>query len=186
VKANIEAIDGLGMDRKGREFSRTESHRLKLRYTLEKNEYVTELDLPGKGTGAVAIGGKIDLRVDPDNPTVATLQTTPRSWTAALAVVCLLAPLTIVVIIVAMLQRRSVLRTWQTGAAALAVVVDSHRSGIAPRSHVMRFTLADDQNRQVHSTLYPHSAEQLYPGDEFWIVMPKDSPGRALVADLYR
>jgi len=185
VPATIDMVDLY--ERKNRTFSREEAHNIRVRYTTPAGRAM-KADIVYPASTAkerFMVGDTIELRMDRDDPESITLQTQPRSWTATLSVVILLTPLAILLAVVMLLQRRRVLRVWQTGDAAEAVAVDSHRSGIAPRSKVVRFTLEGADDRRVFSTLYPHEAGELHPGDVFWIVMRKDSPGQAVVAELY-
>jgi hypothetical protein len=49
----------------------------------------------------------------------------------------------------------------------------------------VRFTVDDSEDRRIFTTLYPHSLGKLQSGDEIALVMPKNSPGKAIVAELY-
>ncbi|CAN5391796.1 hypothetical protein BH09PLA1_BH09PLA1_12880 [soil metagenome] len=182
VMATVETVD----ESKGRSFPLDQPRRLRLNYDLPDGRTI-HLDVvtPGRERGRIEGGNKIELRTNPDDPQDVTLQTEPRAWTAALAVVCLLAPLSIVLAIITLYQRSRVLRVWQFGQPAIGTVVDTHRSGIAPASDIVRFTVDDHEDRRVFSTLYPHKMGTLQPGDELALVMPKNSPGKAIVAELY-
>lgn len=184
VAALIESIDGF--DRKSRDFTRDEPRRLRLSYPGgDGKTYTTEQQLPGRQVGSIRVGDSVELRMDPNDPSIVTLQTQPKPWPASLAVVCLLAPTSILLLMWTFIQRKRVLAVWRDGEATEAIAIDQHRSGIAPRSALLRFTLDAEDDRRVFSTLYPHSAPPLETGDAFWIVMPKNKPDKAIVASLY-
>jgi len=185
VPATVKLIDNY--ERRDRVFTREEAHTLRISYTPPDGKLIkTDLVLPAtSGSDRIMVGEILDLRIDPDDPESITLQTQPRSWIAALSVVILLGPLSLLLLIVTLMQRRRVLKIWQNGRAAEAVVVDWHRSGIAPRSKVVRFTLEGQDDRRVFTTLFPHDAGELEPGDVIYVVMPPAKPGSAIVAELY-
>ncbi|MBC8105783.1 MAG: hypothetical protein H7Z14_04265 [Anaerolineae bacterium] len=182
VLANVQSVD----ESMGRSFPLDQPRRLRLTYITPEGEPI-ELDVttPGRERGRIQSGDKIDLRTDPADPQNVTLQTVPRSWIASLAVVCLLAPLAILLAIITYIQRSRVLGVWQNGEPAVGTVVDTHRSGIAPASDIVRFTVDDHEDRRIFTTLYPHAAGTLQAGDEMALVMHKNSPGKAILAELY-
>jgi len=170
----------------GRSFPRDQPRRLRLTYETASGQPIEiNVTTPGREPGRIQSGDKIELRTDPADPQNVTLQTVPRSWIASLAVVCLLAPLAVLLAIITYIQRARVLRVWQNGEPAIGTVVDTHRSGIAPASDVVRFTVDDQDDRRIFMTLYPHKMDKLQAGDEMALVMPKNSPDKAIVADLY-
>jgi hypothetical protein len=173
-------------ERPGRSFPGDQPHRLQLTYETDAGEPIQlELISPGRERGRLEVGQKLELRADPNDPHIVTMSTTPRSWTASLSVVMLLTPFAIVLVIITWFVRRGVLSVWAHGQPAIGTVVDTHRSGIAPKSDIVRFTVNDIEDRRVFSTLYPHTAGQLQPGDELALLMPERSPGKAIVAELY-
>jgi hypothetical protein len=184
VMANVLSIDEY--ERPGRSFPGDQPHRLRLEYDADTGETIPlELMSTGQERGRIEVGQKLELRADPSDPHTVTMQTTPRSWTASLTVVMLLAPIAVLLAIVTFIARRRILNVWIHGEPAIGTVVDTHRSGIAPKSDIVRFTVDDQEDRRVFSTLYPHDVGQLQPGDEIALVMPRDSPSKAIAAELY-
>jgi hypothetical protein len=184
VMATVLSVDEY--ERPGRSFPLEQPRRLRLKYDTAEGQPVTiEVTSPGQEHGRIEVAQQIKLRTDPQDPENVTLQTVPRSWLAALAVVCLLAPLSVLLVIISLVQRRRVLSVWQHGEPAIGTVVDKHRSGMAPSSDIVRFTVDDREDRRVFTTLYPYAMGTLQPGDEIALLMPKNSPGKAILAELY-
>jgi len=184
VIATVLSVDEY--ERPGRSFPLEQSRRVRMQYkTPAGKDVVVQFTTPGRERGRIEVDDKIELRADPDDPDTVTMQTTPRSWISSLTVVILLAPIAVLLAIITLMARRSVLHVWTHGEPAIGTVVDTHRSGIAPRSDIVRFTVNDQEDRRVFSTLYPYRHGQLQPGDELALVMPKNSPAKAIVAELY-
>ena len=184
VNATVENVEGGGADLT-RKFGRNEARNVKLRYAVKDRTYTTNQELPiatGKSIGA---GDVIDLRVDPQDYENVTTQTEARPWIASLTVVTLLLPVLVALIVVTFVARRSVLRIWREGEATEGTVVDWHRSGLAPKSVVVRFTLNDSDDRRLFWLVWPHEAGQLNAGDAIALVMPPGEPGKSLAAKLY-
>jgi hypothetical protein len=183
VKAKIELIDSSGNPRP---VSRDQDRHLKLRYTPKSGrELVTELDLPPAAAPAINVGGTIDLMVDPDHPEVVTAQLQPRTWLASLAVVTMMVPVLLIAVALALWQRRRVLNVWRDGELVEGTVVDWHRSGLAPRSVVVRFTVDEGDDNRVFSTHWPNTAGPIQAGESIELVMPPGRPSRAIAAALY-
>jgi hypothetical protein len=53
-------------------------------------------------------------------------------------------------------------------------------------SRVVRFALADGNDRRVFHVLYPASSGKLVKGDKLLLVAPANRPSRAIVAALYK
>ena len=185
VPATVEVIDTYAQP--NRSFTRDQPRVVKVRYTVGDRTYNPEIEFPVKSGAVITVGNVVELRADPNDPTIITAQTRPRGWLASLAAPVLLAPLVAVLLLMTLWQRARVLGVWRAGEVADATVVDWHRSGIAPRSVVVRFTLDDPEDRRVFSTLWPHSAGELSPGDVITLVVPRGGDAsRAVVAELYQ
>jgi hypothetical protein len=184
VNATVESVSGGGADTT-RKFTRNEVRDVKLRYSVDGHEYTTNQELPIE-TGKVIGGGDIvALRVDPQDHENVTTQTQARPWLASLTVVTLLVPVLLLLVLMTFLARKRVLRIWQDGELVEGTVVDWHRSGLAPKSVVVRFTLNEGDDRRLFQLVWPHSAGELSAGDPIALVMPPDEPGKALAAKLY-
>jgi hypothetical protein len=183
VNANVESVAGGGDIT--RRFTRNEVRNVKFRYTVNDRTYTTNQDMPIATGKTIGSGDVVELRVDPDDHENVTTQTEPRPWIASLTVVTLLVPVLIALIVITFLARRRVLKIWQEGEAAEGTVVDRHRSGLAPKSVVVRFTVNDSDDRRLFSLVWPHEAGELSAGDTIALVMPPGEPGKALAAKLY-
>src|SRR4051812_7215643 len=135
--------------------------------------------------GILYIGETIPLRIDPDNPEVWTDRLEPPPLLAEMTAVLFLLPLLALAVLMLFLVRRRTLNIWRRGEPAVAVVVDTKQSSVAPRSRVMRFALRDSPDRRVFHTLAPNSMGPLEPGDEVMILHEPGKPARAVVAELY-
>jgi hypothetical protein len=183
VNATVESVAGGGDIT--RRFNRNEVRNVKFRYSVNNRTYTTNQDMPIATDKTIGSGDVVELRVDPDDHENVTTETVPRPWIASLTVVTLLLPLLVALIVITFLARRRILRIWQQGEAAGGTVVDWHRSGLAPKSVVVRFTVNDSDDRRLFSLVWPHEAGELNAGDTIALVMPPDEPAKALAAKLY-
>jgi hypothetical protein len=130
------------------------------------------------------VGKDLFVRMDPDNP----LRWTDRlsvAWFDQLLVDIIIAPLIVVMVVMALLRRRSVLNIWREAPSAEAVVVTSRRSAFYPLSNVVSLTLAKDFEGRVMHAVVPQRAADLRPGDTLYVVAPRERPRAALLALLY-
>ncbi len=204
VPATIEVIDSYA--RPERVFSRESPHHLRVQYfggnstnaSSVGDALTAELEAPATSSAdSIAVGQQINIRVDPKDATNVTLRTVPVSWLESLAVVIIFAIALSIVLAVTFWQRSRVLSVWQNGRPAVAVVVDFHHAGIAPRSRVLRFTIVgesedeaendDPADQRIFSALWPTAAGDLQAGDEIEILLPEGSSNgdRALARGLY-
>jgi hypothetical protein len=133
----------------------------------------------------LAVGRWIEVHVNPDNPHDFTVRG-DISMIHELGLGLSLLPIGVILLGVALVKRWGVLRTWRTGAAAVAVALESRQTAIAPLSRVVRFTLRDSRDGRVFAATAPARVARFEEGDEFWVVHPPRRPGKALVAALYR
>jgi hypothetical protein len=185
VKATLTSIESSTVQ--GRMFSRMDGPPVTLSYTLKDGRKVANLEgrlTPGI-EGSVAIGGTIDIRVDPTDPRRWTDRVQPRPWTAELTVVYGLVPLLALLLGLVLITRARVLSVWKHGAETPATVIDAKQSSIAPLSRIVRFVLADGSgDKRVYSVLCPSDAVPP-PGDPIELIAPTGKPSRAIVASLY-
>ena len=118
------------------------------------------------------IGRTVDVHVDPADPTNWTDRTAPTPLSDALFVGLLLLPIAPVLLGVAWLARRSVVRTYRTGASAVAVVSARRQVPIAPLSHAVRCSFRDGTDRRLHTVYVPRGGGRLAKGDVLWVVLP--------------
>jgi hypothetical protein len=164
-------------------------------YTLQIPRLEAKPDTPAM------VGEDFHIKVDPKNPERWTEETEPKPWSQELTVIGFLLPVLLAIAAVALLKRRRVLRTWRDGTLAQATVVETHQSGAAPLSRVVRFTLVGagsskqmsgdavcyegQPNRRIFSTLIPAAAGIPKKGDTLWLLHLPSRPSQSIVASLY-
>lgn len=174
------------------EFRRTNRLEADLAYTpslgaapVKLKGYLTTWErVPAGQSPILRVGMTLPIRVDPERPQRWTDRETPRPWAEELALATALAPLALVAGLAAWWRRGSALRAWRHGQPLRAVVVDHRTTPVAPRSVVVRATLADGPDRRVFSLLHPRRGAPA-PGDSLWLLAPGGNPARAVVASLY-
>jgi hypothetical protein len=130
-------------------------------------------------------GYGLDIRYDPSNPDNWTDRTEPQPWSQHLAIVLMLLPALIVAVAMLLLRRSQVLALWRDGVPTTGTVIDSRQSAIAPRSRVIRFTLAGSESRRILQTFWPQHAGPIDKDDELLMLAPPTGKSRAIVAELY-
>jgi hypothetical protein len=129
-------------------------------------------------------GMKIPLYVDPKNPNRWT-DRTDISWTENTLVGIILLPFILLLLAISIFNRRGVLKTWQTGPALTATVVETRQSPSAPLSRLLRMVLADSNDQRILTTLIPSREANLQPGEVVWVIAPSTRPSWAMLAKLY-
>jgi hypothetical protein len=127
----------------------------------------------------------IDIYVDPADHTRFTTFA-KYSVMDDLLIASVLAPPIVLVFAVALVIRRRLLNLWRTGEAAVAVVVDTRSSPIAPLSQLVRFTLRDTRAGTLFQILVPNRFGPLQRGDPVWVITHPRHPARSIVAGLYQ
>jgi 4-amino-4-deoxy-L-arabinose transferase-like glycosyltransferase len=169
-------------------------------YTLPRNDSLDvqlSVDLPDgqhietKGVlppadSVVRIGDYIDIRILPSDPSRWTDRTEMISWPAELFLPLVLLPIVCLLLVIAIIRRRQVLRIWRTGYMARGVVLEVKQSPIAPLSRLVRYTISDLRDKRVFGTLIPAREGIPEVGDTIPLVALPDDSGRAVVAKLYR
>jgi hypothetical protein len=138
-----------------------------------------------KADGYAELGGQLDLRVDPDDPSRWVEVGKNQSLTQEFMAIFLLLPVVLILLAVAQWQRMKMLNVWKNGKLRDAVVVECRHSAMAPRSRVCRYTIPDGEDRRVFHTLYPTHHGVPQRGDVLPMIFLPDRPNRAVVADLY-
>jgi hypothetical protein len=189
IPVTADVIQIMGTTNPQVAFHRNETLGAKVRYTIpgEQTPRLVSgpLSILGQGDAVIHPGDQIALRIDRDDPTHWTDRTEPRSWIVELSVAMVLLPLLALILLIAVLQRARILRIWQNGEETLASIVDIRQTALAPRSRLLRFTLADGSSARVCSVLLPTRAGVPRQGETVVLVMPKGVPERAVVAKLY-
>ncbi|MBA3273950.1 MAG: hypothetical protein H0T11_08795 [Chthoniobacterales bacterium] len=127
----------------------------------------------------------LPIRVDPMDPTRWTEDRDRGSIFRSLGVSIALLPIVLLLLLLAMLRRRSVLAVWRSGEPSEAVVLSQKSSALAPASQLVSISLVNDLERRVVSVLHPRKAGVLSKGDTLWVVAPQGKPHRAIEAKLY-
>jgi hypothetical protein len=182
----IAVVDSAnGVKDLGRKYDRRDRNTCDLTYTGPDGVKRTVQQELSPQPGILEIGKTIELRVDPEHPTVFTDQLEPPPWRSELSALIVPLPLLAFSVLMMWWRRSRVLAVWRHGEPVNAIVVDSKQSATAPLSRVVRFALADGEDRRVFHLLYPTRAGELSKGDPLLLLAPKANPARAIAASLY-
>jgi hypothetical protein len=131
-------------------------------------------------------GEKIELLIDPADPSVYTDRVRPAPLVEQLIIPGMLAPFPLIFAIVALVKRNRTRRLWQDGQRHQAQVVDVQKSAIAPRSAVLRCAVPDSREHRLFRLTIPR---RLLPkpqkGDTLDVITPPGEPTRAIAAMMY-
>jgi hypothetical protein len=184
VQARVDAIDE--SKQATRAYNRRDIASVDLKYNAPNGAPVLVMHVPlTPQPGTLRVGDTIPIRIDPSDPQRWTDRTQPKSWLVELTAVWFLLPMLALPVLAMFLRRYQMLKVWRTGEPAVAVVVDTKQSSIAPRSRVMRYALREGNDRRVFATLAPNSMGELHAGDEVMMVHAAGNPGKAVIAELY-
>jgi hypothetical protein len=138
------------------------------------------------GTGFLVVGRTLPIRVDKNDPSVWTDRHEVRPWSRELTVPLMFLPVIAALLVVALLVRRKILRIWQSGRPIAGTVVDLRHSAWAPRSRVVRYTIAHPTDRRIFSTLVP-KREVPARGEAIQLLHPADGSAKpTILARLYQ
>src|SRR5688500_12476280 len=135
--------------------------------------------------GYLVIGSPLEIRVARDDPSEWTAQLEPLPWSRELAMSLLFLPAIALLLIVAWLMRRRVLRVWERGVAADAVIKEVKHSAYAPRSRVLRFSLLGGDDRRIFTTLCPPGVAVPAVGEQIQLLMLPSQPNRSICTRPY-
>lgn len=184
IKAAI--VEVRGTSRAGYAVPRDDAVEVKLRARLPDGNVLDFQALLEPGSGYAKVGDELPIRVDPQNPRRWAEQREVLPWWRIVAVPALmLLPIALLLLGVAAWRRLRVLRVWRDGARARGVVTEVRHSATAPRSRVIRYTIADGPDRRVFKMLYPTRAGVPAPGDVLNLIVDADRPADSIVAELY-
>ncbi|MEO6437090.1 MAG: hypothetical protein ABIP55_15205 [Tepidisphaeraceae bacterium] len=138
------------------------------------------------GEGWIKVNQELKVRVDPNDLTNwAEVGDILPWWRVFTIPLFLMLPVALVLLGLAWWRRQRVLRTWSQGLRARAVVVGLRHSATAPLSRIIRFTLAEGEDRRVFIALFPNKAGIPAKGDAFTLIYPYGRPDHGIVAELY-
>jgi hypothetical protein len=183
VTATVVGMDG--STRVGWTQPRSDSHDVRLRAKMPDGQSLTLSGNLPSGAGVLKIGGEIEIKIDPNQPSRWTDRTEAHSWAADLVIPLSLLPIILLLLAIALLRRSQVLRIWRNGDLVQGIVHDLRHSAMAPRSRLVRFTIPDLANSRIFSTLIPTSLGIPHEGDTIPIVAMPETPERSVAAQLY-
>jgi hypothetical protein len=147
--------------------------------------------VPASGAGEsgpaprFTVGRYAPVFVNPNDPNDFTARVSVSAL-SELAVGLAFVPVAILLLAIAFFNRWRILSIWKRGEPAVAMVVDTRYSAVAPLSRIVRFTLRDSHDPRIFSVIIPTRFGRMQAGDEFYVVHPRRGPQQAIVAGLYQ
>jgi hypothetical protein len=188
VVVDAKAVKVLGVTEKDNArygAQRDQSIPVEFEVIMPDGQLVTLKGYLPQGEGWIKVNQEMKLRVDPNDLTHWAEMTDLEPWWRVLAIpLFFMLPVALVLLTIAQWRRLATLRTWQHGDAATGIVVDLKHSATSPLSRLVRFTLADGDDKRVFVTLYPTRAAPA-PGEAITLVHPPGRPDKAIAAELY-
>jgi hypothetical protein len=133
----------------------------------------------------IMTGGTVPIRVHPEDPEQWTALTAPRSLRMELLGAAIVLPFAVVLGIVAWVLQRRVLRLWHRGEVIGAVVIDSTHTAVAPKTHLVRCTPTDPNDRRLLQAYLPGGFPRPQQGAPMWLIAPPDPSTRAVTAEWF-
>ncbi|HEX8524379.1 MAG TPA: hypothetical protein VF669_19140 [Tepidisphaeraceae bacterium] len=182
VRATVLMMDQ--STRLGYALPRTDSHEVRLKVKLPDGQNQTYEGRLQPGGGMLVVGGEIDIKVDPKDPTRWTDRTEAVSWLVEMIIPLLILPLVLLVFAIALWRRSQVLRIWRQGQSYEGVVIELRHSAAAPLSRLIRYNIPD-RDKRIFTTLMPARVGVPQPGESIEIIAMPDALERAVVAKVY-
>ena len=154
-----------------------------IKYTVEGKEYRPYGVLAGRRE-QVRTRTLVPIYVSRADPSRWTARTEPARLWGELLGAFMLAPGAVVLLAVAWLKRRSVLRVYRDGEAVLAEVMGVGQTPSAPFSRLLRCAMDRGQGVTVVKTILPAS-RHLARGDLVWLIVPPGKSAPAIAAALF-
>jgi hypothetical protein len=130
-------------------------------------------------------GSTIPILVDLDRPEHWTDRIKPLPVIEGMMGPLLLAPLSLGLAGVALMQRRRILKIWQHGIQRAATVVSVGNSATAPLSTHLRCTLLESRDNRIVTVTVPRAAFSFRTGDTVTLLTSPGDSNRAIAAVLY-
>ncbi len=124
----------------------------------------------------IKVNEKVNILVDPSDPTFWTSRTHPAPLLSELGVPLAVALAGFIVAAASWLLRRQVLRSYQFGDRAGARVISRLRSALAPRLWTVRCVLIDSPDKKIF-TVYVPARFPSEPGETVEVILPLKSGG---------
>jgi hypothetical protein len=180
IQAVVDSANGVstsGHRQKGNAF-------VQLSYDYKGRSYTGEGILAGRPeTETIFVKRSVPIRVDPDDPAVWTARTSPSSLSTALVAVWAILPLVLISLLGGWFSTMRLLRLVRNGEPHRAVVVDTRHVALAPRSRLIRCTLADGRDTRIYSVYVPRASASLGRGDE--LLISHNDSGKAVAIDWF-
>lgn len=172
--------------REGYAQPRDDSMPVKLKWTMPGGQEVKVSAILPPGPGYAKVGETLRIRVDKNNPQQWTEQKELLPWWRVLTIpLIMMLPISVLLFAIALWQRWRVLRVWRNGRHFEALVIDSRNVSTAPRSRLVRYSLAEGSDKRIFSMLFPLRAGVPRDGEMFDVLAISEIPGRAIAAVLY-
>jgi hypothetical protein len=154
-----------------------------VRYTHAGQTYRVHGALAGRKE-PILTRTKIQVIIDPAEPTRWTARLEPTPLQHELLPAMLLTPFVVVPLLVALVNRRRVLRIYRDGEALLARVVGTGHSAAAPGSRLIRCAPHTGGDGRVIKTALP-TRKTPPVGQNLWLIAPPNRPQQAVPAALF-
>lgn len=169
VTATVHAANGVTVP--GKKYPPESS--VVLQYTHGDQPYEVKGYLTGREEWIV-VGSPIELRLDPNDPTVWTSRLTPTPLARQLIGASLTIPAIAIVLLIAAWMYRRMQRAYANGVLTPAHVVALRSSPIAPRSDAVVCKPADERDKRLFTVYIPHSLIRLQTGDDVNLLIHRD------------
>jgi hypothetical protein len=137
-------------------------------------------------TDTVVNGASVQLRVEPDDPSVWTSRTEPESLLHRMVVLVVVLPIAVAIGFATLFLRKRVIAIWREGVAEPYGVVATYHTALAPRSHAVHCAPSIGGDQRVITVYLPGRLPRPQPGDVLWLVHPKHKPRAAIAAAAYQ
>jgi len=125
---------------------------------------------------------KVQIHVDPNDPTNWTDRTTPEPLARRLIAGAVIIPAALITALAAVFLRQRVLRVWREGQPFLFTVVDTRYSALAPLSHTVRCVVSTGRDSTIITVHLPMRSPRPQRGEVLWLIHPQGKPKAAIAA----
>jgi hypothetical protein len=133
----------------------------------------------------VTVGHKVQIRVDPNDPTDWTDREQPEPLARRLIAGAVIVLAALVTALAALLLHWRVVRVWREGQAFLYTVVDTRYSALAPLSPAARCVDNTGRDSTIITVHLPMRLPRPQPGEVLWLIHPEGKPTAAIAASAF-
>jgi hypothetical protein len=151
-----------------------------------KGQQQTAVGYPRDRTQHYLINQKLNIRVDPNDPTTWTDLTQNEPLMLTLFVGLMILPIPPVLVLIAALKRKQIWKTWQTGDGVVAVVAERRQTPVAPGAYAVRCSMRDSRDRRLFTVYLPRRGGDVAKDDLIWLIVPKEKKARPLAAGWFQ